>query len=201
MKNILLPTALLVVLSTNLYAQTDTTSTVASGSSKSSFLSSADWVQDQTTISFGEKRKKKNCFSGIRIVLEPQLGVLLQNGKNQLEANTFDDLSKIAFETNLWKGWVSFQVGLIYPSTVGFDSKSDIVKNSHLQSGDAKVSINYGTTFGLTFIDGVISVGYGTVFLDSRDFVANYDGSTTKTFMYFNIQPATAIKDLIKTFK
>jgi len=162
-------------------------------------FSSQKWVQDATTISFGHPERKS--FTGLRFVFEPQLGVCLQSGQNRFENNSFKGLEKIGFETNLEQGYVSFQGLFIYPSNLQFDEKSPLRINHNLTDSIGRVGVDYGFALGLSFFDGILAIGYGSVFYDRRDFqntIGMGNGIFKKGFIYFNIQAISTLKAAIK---
>lgn len=167
-------------------------------------LSSQAWCADQTTIAFGEKRRGKSSFSGLRFIFEPQLGVTFQGGQNQFEDTNIKELPKIAIETNLIKAYVSLQLGLIYPSSITLDSKSVIVKDSSLVIKGNKVDVTHGFTIGVSILDGLFAVGWGRVIYDERDFKKEFKkggGNFHESFIFVNLQPASAVKNVIKELK
>jgi hypothetical protein len=59
-------------------------------------------------------------------------------------------------------------------------------------------------TIGLTAVDGVLSLGFGFLNYDQRDFTesARADKSNARdSFFYVNIQAVEALKGAIKTFR
>jgi len=159
------------------------------------FLSAEDWQDDLLTFA---QRKRKNCFLGVRLVMEPQLGVIIQNGKNKIQPNTMDDLSKIGVEVAYCTGWVAAQVALIYPTTLDYKPSSEIVRNNWLKDAGHEVGIKFGATYGLTFIDGMFSVGYGTLYFRDKYFVDEYTGDKKNGFVYLNLQPVTIARNIVQ---
>jgi len=165
------------------------------------YFSSENWCHDQTTISFSESAKHRAYLSGIRIIFEPQFGTLVQFGDNKFKVDDLIDLPKIGFETNIYKGWMAFQFGVLYPSSIKYDEDSPIVKNQCLITGNDVVDVEIGGTIGLSFIDGIIACGIASVRLEERDFRDSYTGDFIKNFIYFNVQPAAVIRGLIKNLR
>lgn len=161
-------------------------------------FSTEKWLEDATTIKFGKKPNKK-MFSGVRIVFEPQLGALIQTTDNRIVGQNFRSLEKIGLETNLFKGYVSLQTLFVYPSTVQLDDQSPLRLNNNTLDPEGKIDVDYGFSIGLSFFDGIIAVGYGGIFYDKRDFQnAPQEFNFQNNFVYFNIQPISAVKSLIK---
>jgi len=165
------------------------------------YFSSENWCEDQTTIVFSKNSLHKNYFSGLRLIFEPQFGVLFQNGDNRFKGESIDDLPRFGVETNLYKAWISVQAGLLYPSTIEFEEKSPIVEKHELKYGGNIVGIDYGYSMGFSFLDGIIAIGYGYVKYDKRLFSSSYQGNFKGNFWYFNIQPATLVRSLVKNLK
>lgn len=169
-------------------------------------FSSNNWLKDGTTIPFDSvtnRTKLKSSFNGVRIVYEPQLGVVLQNGDNRFQNKLFLSLSKIGAEINLYEGIISLQLLGIAPSTIQFDDRSPLRINRNTIDSTGKVNIDYGGAVGLSFLDGIFSIGFGGIFYDKRDFinVLNLPKNIYQNnFVYINLQPISLIKVLIKDF-
>lgn len=157
------------------------------------------WCDDATTVCWTVDR---SWLSGVRFVFEPQLGVLVQSGKNRFDSTNLKALEKIGLATTLWGKQVGLQLLFIYPSTVQFDAQSPVRVNKQLLDAEAgKVDVDWGLTFGLTLIDGVLSTGVGILRYDPRDFInvpANEKSIYRDTFFYLNIQVVEALKSAIK---
>lgn len=146
------------------------------------------------TIPFSNTTKTRPYLSGVRMIFEPQLGVVIQPGLNKVAVQQLHDIPKFAAETNIWQGWLSIQAGIIYPSTINFEDDSDILP--YLKTGT--VDINYGLSFGVTLLDGIIALGYGVIYFDRSDFSNNYDGRLTGNYWFFNVQPASLVRFGVK---
>ena len=171
-------------------------------------FSSQNWIKDGTTISFGDPGQKtgywQHGLNGLRIVYEPQLGIVLQNTPNRFDNKVFLSLSKIGFELNVYDGWVSIQLLGIAPSSIQFDEQSPLRINGNTVDSTGKVNIDYGGAFGLSLFDGMISLGFGGIFYDRRDFidVQNMPISIYQNnFVYLNLQPISLVKAAIKNFQ
>jgi hypothetical protein len=162
------------------------------------------WCEDATTVCI-TGRESRMAFSGLRFVFEPQLGVLIQNGDNKFDNTNFRSLEKIGLATNLVGRWVGLQTLFVYPSSIQFDEQSPLRVNKQLVDGtDGKVDVEWGMTIGLTAVDGVLSLGFGFLNYDQRDFTesARADKSNARdSFFYVNIQAVEALKGAIKTFR
>lgn len=165
-------------------------------------FSSRSWCSDDLTIC-SRSRADKRSFSGVRIVFEPQLGVLFQSGENRLENTSFRALERIGLETNLRDAAVAVQALLIYPSTVEFDGKSPV--RAWIRDGTGKVGVDYGLVLGLSFLDGMLAIGGGRLDYDQRDFTERNEAGEPMPkdalqdfFVYFNIQPISALRSAIK---
>lgn len=165
-------------------------------------LSSAGWCLDATTYCWDASRS----LAGLRLVFEPQLGVLFQSGNDKFEDANFRSLEKIGLETNLIEGLIGLQGMLIYPSTLKFQQDSPLLEKGFIKDEEnGQVRVEVGFSFGVTFLDGILAVGYGWVNYDERDFI-NVDQITSTTsdspfldgFFYFNVQPIAAIKSALK---
>ena len=162
----------------------------------------ADWCKDATTVCWNNARK---AFSGIRFVFEPQLGVLVQSGDNKFDSTNFKALEKIGVATSLYGRQLGFQTLFIYPSTIQFDEQSPVrVGKQILDEADGKVDVEWGMTFGVTVLDGILSTGFGFLHYDRRDFKAPSTLPKSvfgDSFFYLNIQAIEALKGAIKKDK
>lgn len=143
-------------------------------------------------------------LNGLRIVYEPQIGVLLQTLENRFENKPFLNLNKIGFEVNLYDGWISIQLLGIAPGNIQFDDKSPLRINKNTIDTTGKVNVDYGGAVGLSIFDGMISVGFGGIFYDRRDFVNVQNMSKSifqNNFVYLNLQPVSLVKAAIKNFQ
>lgn len=164
-------------------------------------FSSENWANDQTTIDFGDKAKKRSYLSGVRIYNEPNFGLIIQRGLNKFKTDFLTDLPKVGVETNLYQGYVALQLGLIYPSGIKFVPESEVVVQNYLKSTENEVDVDYGTTIGLSFLDGILAIGVGTLYLDRFDYKSEYDGKTNERFWFVNIQLVNALKFGLKSTK
>lgn len=171
--------------------------------SQNSLWTTDSWLDDDTTISFGDSTKFKNCFNGLRFILEPQLGLFLQEGEDRFNLENFKSLERLGLETNLLKGYISLQGIIVYPSVVELDNKSPLRINNNTIDPLGKVNVDIGFSLGLSFLDGMVAVGFGGLFYDKRDFqgVNGENGEFQDNFWYFNIQPVSAIRKGIKFLK
>jgi hypothetical protein len=164
-------------------------------------FSSDTWCEDDLTVCFGSRSRR--AFSGVRIIFEPQLGVLFQSGENRLENTSFRALERIGVETNLSGAAISFQALLIYPSTVEFDAESPV--RTWIKDGTGKVGVDYGLAAGFSFLDGIVAIGGGMLDYDQRDFTERTEAGDPRPsdalhdyFIYFNIQPISALRSALK---
>jgi len=170
-------------------------------------MSTENWLKDATTITFyhpkdSQKKWKGNSFNGLRIIYEPQFGIIFQTVENRITVNNFDGFNKIGVETNLCKGYVSLQTLLIYPTTVTLDNKSPLVTNHNTIDSSGKVKVDYGFVIGFSFFDGILAIGFGGVFFDKRDFKNTLPNTSFQSnFWYMNFQPISAIKKAFKSSK
>jgi hypothetical protein len=174
----------------------------ASAAAQAFQANTADWCKDATTMCWSQTRR---AFSGIRFVFEPQLGVLVQSGDNKFESTNFKALEKIGVATTLYGRQLGFQTLFIYPSTIAFDEQSPVrIDKNVLDEQDGKVDVEWGMTFGITVLDGIVSTGYGFLHYDRRDFKnpsTLRSGVFGDSFFYFNIQAIEALKGAIKRDK
>lgn len=167
------------------------------------YLSTENWLKDATTIQFSSPTSR-NSLNGLRFIFEPQLGVLIQESDNRVIVENLTTLSKIGFETNLYKNIISFQILFISPSKVQLDEDSPLRKEGQTKDIEGKLNVDFGISAGLSFIDGILSIGFGGIFYDKRGFVSSITGDRGEyqnNFIYINIQPISAIKSLIKKIK
>jgi hypothetical protein len=64
-----------------------------------------------------------------------------------------------------------------------------------------RVSVDYGVALGLSFFDGILAIGFGGIFYDKRDFKnpeAINPSWFQNNYLYFNIQPVSALRAVIK---
>jgi hypothetical protein len=95
----------------------------------------------------------------------------------------FRSLETVGLATNLLGRWLGFQALFIYPSTIQFDEQSPVrVTKQLLDESEGKVDVEWGTTIGITGLDGVVSIGWGMRRYDERDFKApsSADRSVTR---------------------
>ncbi len=171
-------------------------------------LTTSSWCEDAMTICWEKSaadQDNRAWLAGVRLVFEPQLGVLIQTGDNKFVDTNFRSLEKIGLETTLYKGYVGFQTLLIYPSSIKFDDQSTVrSENQLVDTEEGKVDVEYGISLGFTLIDGVLALGWGILHYDRRDFV-NPDTLPTDTFrdsfLYFNVQPIQAVKSALKAVR
>ncbi len=100
-------------------------------SQHNNFLSTENWLKDATTFTFSkpaDRKKFKHSFNGLRLIFEPQLGIVIQNGNDKFEARNFRSLDRIGLETNLYKGIVTFQGLFFYPSVVQLADRANAPK-------------------------------------------------------------------------
>jgi len=168
---------------------------------KNETFSSESWCSDQMTIPFGTHASKRSYLSGIRLEFVPQLGTIIQSGRNKIAVQLLYDLPKFALSTNLYQGWMSIQAGVIYPSSIKFEDESEIVKQGYLNNSENLVGIDYGLSVAFTFLDGILAIGYGRLSLTVTDFKSNYDGSTIRDFWFVNIQSQSLASTLLKNVK
>ena len=165
---------------------------------KYGYFSSQHWSADQTTVTFDKDRV---CVSGLRFIFEPNFGSLLQMGENEFDDKNFVNLSKFALETNLFKGWVALQFGVVSPSTIKFDPASPIVKQKSLVGSGDTVKVRGGLTVGFSFLDGWIVTGLGGLSYNKNNFVDCYKGNYHDGFIFLNLQPVSLIRSAIKAIR
>lgn len=177
--------------------------------STQSIIGTENWLKDLTTVSFGNpanRKRFKNSVNGVRLLFEPQFGHVFQTVDNRIEANDFNKLLKFGVETNLFKGFISLQFIVIFPNNVQFDNLSMVRTNQHILDPAGRAAVDYGAGVGLSFFDGIIAVGYAGLFFDKRNFINMSDipKSTFNyqaNFVYFAIQPVSAIKSVVQNMK
>jgi hypothetical protein len=150
---------------------------------------------------------------------------MFQHGSNRFEVG-LRGIPKIALEFNLVGGWVSFQTALMAPGKVTFDDRSDAVKGLVDATKGREVRYDWGLTLGASFLDGSLSLGYGWLKYDRRDFkqyaelVELFPDSSGKgparrqvspprvksslfrdSFLYAALQPLSGIRSGIKNSK
>lgn len=172
------------------------------------------WLRDELTMPYANKTKKwgddskdykkgRNRFNGLRLVFEPNFGPLILQEANKITQESFLVLPKFGLETNLHTHWTGLQVVVFYPGIVEFDNQSPI--KNHLvadEDGSVSVDVEFGYSIALTFIDGLLVVGWGKLIYDDRDFKPNTpDWHKRDEFFYFGVQPITAVRKLIKKLK
>lgn len=207
MKKKLLSTILLSLLYLCIHAQEKKSNSDSITTKKPSHFTTQYWLQDLTTIPIREGNKRfPNTFNGVRLLFEPQFGNVFQTVDNRIVTNDYNGLLKFGCETNLLMGYVSLQGLLIFPTTVQFDELGMIRADQHIKDPTGRVSVDYGAGVGLSFFDGVIAVGYASLFFDKRNFTNMGDIPRTTfnyqtNFFYFAIQPVSAIKTVIQNIK
>jgi hypothetical protein len=165
-------------------------------------FSTAAWCQDALTVCTSG-RTAHVSFSGLRLVFEPNLGIIFQNGENRFENTSFKALERVGLETNLRHSYIAIQALLIYPSTVDFDDKSPIT--GYIKNDSGRVGVDYGLSLGLSFLDGILATGIGYLNYDQRDLsdvneagVRQPKGTTTDVYFYFNVQPVSAVRSALR---
>lgn len=181
---------------------------ISAQNSPPAFFSSENWVRDATTFKI-PGRDSKASFSGIRILFEPQLGFLIQEQGNRVIVENLSTLGKFGVETNIVKNWVSLQLLFITPTKVQLDEDSPLRQSAAIpgmpatKDPEGKLNVDYGIGAGLSFLDGMLSLGYSGIFYDKRGFVniVKNEGQYQNNFIYLNIQPISAVKALVKELK
>ncbi len=122
------------------------------------------WCADSGTVCWDGTE----TFSGIRFVLELDASFLFQRGANRFEGSGFRLLPKFAVEVNAYKSWAALQLALFGPSTVVLDRKSPARRQ--LVDTTQAVSVDWGFSAGLSFLNSSLATGWGRLFYDRRDF-------------------------------
>jgi hypothetical protein len=168
-------------------------------------LSTDKWLNDATTITFStpdERKSWKNSFNGLRFIFEPQLGTVMQNDEDRFEAQNFGSLERIGLETNIYKGAIALQGLFFYSSQVQLAEENALRANNWLINPSGRVNVDYGIAAGISLFDGVIAIGYGSLFFDKRDFRGDFSQRNTPKlnngFWYVNIQTISLVKTAIK---
>ena len=168
-------------------------------------LSTGKWLNDATTITFStpdERKSWKNSFNGLRFIFEPQLGTVMQNDEDRFEAQNFGSLERIGLETNIYKGAIALQGLFFYSSQVQLAEENALRANNWLINPSGRVNVDYGIAAGISLFDGVIAIGYGSLFFDKRDFRGDFSQRNTlklnNGFWYVNIQTISLVKTAIK---
>lgn len=164
------------------------------------------WLKDATTLVLkkpSEKKGLRNSFNGLRLIFEPQLGILIQDGADRFKADQLRSLERFGFETNLVSGDIAFHAMFIPPSFIEFEIGSPLLTNGNVIDPKGKVRVDYGVAFGLSFLDSMFALGFGGIFYDQRDFqnTAGKKGEFQDNFWYVNFQPISAIKAYLKSRK
>ena len=124
------------------------------------------WCADSGTLCWNDNE----AFTGIRFIAEISPSFLFQSGTNRFEGGV-STLPKFAVELNLLRSWISLQLALIGPSSVTLDSKSP-ARAQLVDTLSGQVAVDWGLTGGLAFFDSAISLGWGHLEYDRRDFTA-----------------------------
>jgi hypothetical protein len=168
-------------------------------------LSTDNWLNDATTITFStpdERKSWKNSFNGLRLIFEPQLGTVMQNEEDSFEVQNFEALERIGLETNIYKGAIALQGLFFYSSEVQLAEENTLRANNWLNDPSGRVNVDYGVALGFSLFDGVVAVGYGSLFYDQRDFRGDfsqrYNPKLSNGFWYINIQTISFVKTTIK---
>ena len=160
----------------------------------------SQWCADATTVCWSDTDTWGP--KGLRFIFEPQLGAIFQAGDNKFENTNLESLEKLGVATSLYGKQLGLQLLLIYPSAVSFDEQSPVrVAGQLLDTENFEVDVEWGYTLGLTFLDGVISAGWGKLAYDRRDFLdpdALEDTVFSDGFWYINFQAIEAVKNVIK---
>jgi len=170
-------------------------------------LSTDKWLNDATTITFStpdERKTWKNSFNGLRFIFEPQLGTVMQSDENSFEAQNFGSLERIGLETNIYKGAIALQGLFFYSSEVQLAEENTLRINNSLNDPSGRVNVDYGVALGFSLFDGVVAVGYGSLFYDKKDFRGDFsqrdNPKLNNGFWYINIQTISLVKTAIKNF-
>ncbi len=172
---------------------------------ETALLSTDNWLNDATTITFSkpeERKRWKNSFNGLRLIFEPQLGTVMQNDEDSFEAQNFGSLERIGLETNIYKGGIALQGLFFYSSEVQLAEENTLRTNNWLNDPSGRVNVDYGVALGFSLFDGVVALGYGSLFYDQRDFRGDFSQRNTSKlnngFWYVNIQTISFVKTAIK---
>lgn len=162
-------------------------------------FSTAGWLKDDLTLVFSDKR---NYLSGLRFVFEPLVGAPIQMGDNRIKSELIVASPKLGIETNIYKGWVAIQFVYFTPFQIQFDDQSPVVTQNLIATNDNKVDMDFGIGAGLSLIDGIISIGFGTLYLDQRDFLKSSpqfkERYTKRSFLSLSIQPVSAVRKILR---
>lgn len=174
------------------------------------FFSTIYWLKDDFTISFFSEETKeseiRDYFSGIKLLLEPTIGIIDQGkNANTIEKTFLDKTSNIipgfGVESNIFKSIISLQIIYVFPTSVQFDDMSDIIKLKLLNNSNKTVGVIRGFGFGLSFLNSICSIVWMKLYYDPRDFKNINENLNSSNFIYFNIQPISAVRELMKTGK
>ena len=172
---------------------------------ETALLSTDKWLNDATTITFStpdERKMWKNSFNGLRFIFEPQLGTVMQSDEDRFEAQNFGSLERLGLETNIYKGAIALQGLFFYSSEVQLDEDNALRTSNSLINPSGRVNVDYGIAAGLSLFDGVVAVGYGSLFYDKRDFRGDFsqrdNPKLNNGFWYINIQTISLVKTAIK---
>lgn len=169
-----------------------------------SFWSTIYWLQDDLTIPFYSvdtpENEIPNYASGIRFLFEPLTTYLIQgSNKNTIDNTSTLLIPKFAVEVNMLYSWLSAQICIIFPSSVKFESKSPITKDNSLFNPDNSVSVTWGYGIGLSWLNGIFTVGYLRLNYDTRDF-QSIEKLSHSSMVYISVQPIESAKIIIKRF-
>ena len=172
---------------------------------ETALLSTDQWLNDATTITFStpdDRKRWKNSFNGLRLIFEPQLGTVMQNDEDGFDAQNFGALERIGLETNIYKGGIALQGLFFYSSEVQLTEENVLRTNNLTLHPGGQVNVDYGVALGFSFFDGIVAVGYGSLFYDQRDFRGDFSQRDTPKFnngfWYINIQTISFAKTAIK---
>lgn len=156
-------------------------------------ISSPTWCKDSATFCWSGQARSLN---GVRVVADLALGTVIQTGDNRFEKDFLTAGPRFGFEWNLASGWVAAQTVLIAPFPAKLDSNSPLVREGRLQNSNRELPIDVGYALGFTFLDGIISAGWGRVHYDYRQITNPTDSDKRSSFIYFNFNPVGAARFL-----
>lgn len=128
------------------------------------------WCEDSATACWSGA-DERDWLNGIRIIADFDVRFLFQRGGNRFVHSGFLSLSKLAFEVNLYKSWVAFQVAIRGPGDIQFDSLSAI--RGVLRNPERVIPTDMGLSAGLSFLDSSVALLYGWMDYDRRHFKAS----------------------------
>ncbi|MFL5384437.1 MAG: hypothetical protein ACJ8GN_18095 [Longimicrobiaceae bacterium] len=125
------------------------------------------WCEDSGTACW-RSPDESDWFNGIRIIADFDVRFLFQRGRNRFVQTGFLSLPKLAFEVNLYKSWVAFQIAIRGPGEIEIDSLS--ATRGVVRGNRGIIPSDIGLSAGFSFLDSSVALLFGRMVYDRRYF-------------------------------